>query len=149
MMLSHYNALSFFKSCSCSMICFASVAGSPKSQAPPSFNGMVEPCSGTGRAVSFIVNRSTDFFWQSKVFSALCTAYQAGQVYIAPQLVRALKTRSQNQIRDQRNGHQPRHSERQGFRFVIAAWNERQAKRGQEHQAVNHHQISGAVSRLA
>jgi len=111
------------------------------------WNGRTLLC--TGRAVSFIVNRSTDFFWQSKVFSALCTAYQAGQVYIAPQLVRALKTRSQNQIRDQRNGHQPRHSERQGFRFVIAAWNERQAKRGQEHQAVNHHQISGAVSRLA
>ena len=84
------------------------------------WNGRTLLC--TGRAVSFIVNRSTDFFWQSKVFSALCTAYQAGQVYIAPQLVRALKTRSQNQIRDQRNGHQPRYSERQGFRrFVIAA----------------------------
>jgi hypothetical protein len=34
-------------------------------------------------------------------------------------------------------------------RRLIAAWNERQATRGQEYQAVNHHQISGAVSRLA
>ena len=27
---------------------------------------------------------STDFFWQSKVFSALCNAYHSDQVYIAP-----------------------------------------------------------------
>jgi hypothetical protein len=46
------------------------------------WNGRTLLCNG--RAVSFIVNRSTDFFWQSKVFSALCKAYQAGQVYIAP-----------------------------------------------------------------
>jgi hypothetical protein len=37
-----------------------------------------------GQAVSFIVNRSTDFFWQSEDFSALRTAYQAGNVYVAP-----------------------------------------------------------------
>jgi hypothetical protein len=37
-----------------------------------------------GQAVSFIVNRSTDFFWQSEDFSALRTAYQAGRVYVAP-----------------------------------------------------------------
>ena len=37
-----------------------------------------------GQAVSFIVNRSTDFFWQSKDFFALRTAYQAGNVYVAP-----------------------------------------------------------------
>ena len=36
------------------------------------------------QAVSFIVNRSTDFFWQSKDFFALRTAYQAGNVYVAP-----------------------------------------------------------------
>jgi hypothetical protein len=46
------------------------------------WNGQTLLCNG--RAVSFIVNRSTDFFWQSKVFSALCKAYQAGQVCIAP-----------------------------------------------------------------
>ena len=34
--------------------------------------------------VSFIVNRSTDFFWQSEHFSALQSAYQAGRVYVAP-----------------------------------------------------------------
>jgi len=34
--------------------------------------------------VSFIVNRSTDFFWQSEHFSALRSAYQAGRVYVAP-----------------------------------------------------------------
>lgn len=37
-----------------------------------------------GQAVSFIVNRSTDFFWQSEDFSALRTAYHAGRVYVAP-----------------------------------------------------------------
>jgi len=37
-----------------------------------------------GRAVSFIINRSTDFFWQSEDFSALTTAYHAGRVYVAP-----------------------------------------------------------------
>jgi hypothetical protein len=37
-----------------------------------------------GEAVTFIVNRSTDFFWQSEEFSALRTAYQAGSVYVAP-----------------------------------------------------------------
>ena len=36
------------------------------------------------QAVSFIVNRSTDFFWQSGDFSALRAAYQAGRVYVAP-----------------------------------------------------------------
>ncbi len=37
-----------------------------------------------GQAVSFIINRSTDFFWQSEAFSALRTAYGAGAVYVAP-----------------------------------------------------------------
>src|SRR5262249_49888745 len=37
-----------------------------------------------GQAVAFIVNRSTDFFWQSEDFSALRTAYEAGGVYVAP-----------------------------------------------------------------
>ncbi len=37
-----------------------------------------------GRAVSFIINRSTDFFWLSEDFSALRTAYHAGRVYVAP-----------------------------------------------------------------
>ena len=37
-----------------------------------------------GQAVSFIVNRSTDFFWRSEDFSALRTAYHAGRVYVAP-----------------------------------------------------------------
>lgn len=36
------------------------------------------------QAVSFIINRSTDFFWQSEDFSALRTAYYAGRVYVAP-----------------------------------------------------------------
>jgi hypothetical protein len=34
--------------------------------------------------VGFIVNRSTDFFWQDQCFSALRSAYQAGAVYVAP-----------------------------------------------------------------
>jgi hypothetical protein len=37
-----------------------------------------------GQPVSFIVNRSTDFFWQSEDFSALRPAYAAGRVYVAP-----------------------------------------------------------------
>jgi hypothetical protein len=37
-----------------------------------------------GKAVTFIVNRSTDFFLQSEHFSALRMAYQAGGVYVAP-----------------------------------------------------------------
>ena len=37
-----------------------------------------------GQAVSFIVNRSTDFFWQSEDFSALRKAYEVGRVYVAP-----------------------------------------------------------------
>jgi hypothetical protein len=37
-----------------------------------------------GQAVTFVVNRSTDFFWQSGDFSALRMAYQAGGVYVAP-----------------------------------------------------------------
>ncbi len=37
-----------------------------------------------GDPVSFIVNRSTDFFWQSDEFSALRDAYRAAQVYVAP-----------------------------------------------------------------
>jgi len=37
-----------------------------------------------GRAVAFIVNRSTDFLWQSEDFSALRSAYEASRVYVAP-----------------------------------------------------------------
>jgi hypothetical protein len=35
-------------------------------------------------AVGFIVNRSTDFFWQGQCFAALRSAYRAGSVYAAP-----------------------------------------------------------------
>jgi hypothetical protein len=34
--------------------------------------------------VSFVINRSTDFFWQDAVFSPLRAAYQAGRTYVAP-----------------------------------------------------------------
>ena len=37
-----------------------------------------------GQPVCFIVNRSTDFFWQSEDFSALRRAYEARQRYVAP-----------------------------------------------------------------
>jgi hypothetical protein len=37
-----------------------------------------------GQPVTFIINRSTDFFWQSDDFSALRMAYKAGQVCVAP-----------------------------------------------------------------
>ena len=37
-----------------------------------------------GQAVSFIVNRSTDFFWRSADFRALRKAYHAGRAYVAP-----------------------------------------------------------------
>ncbi|QBQ56589.1 hypothetical protein [Nitrosococcus wardiae] len=37
-----------------------------------------------GETVSFIVNRSTDFLWEAEVFSLLRAAYEAGQVYVAP-----------------------------------------------------------------
>jgi hypothetical protein len=37
-----------------------------------------------GEPVAFVVNRSTDFFWQSDDFSALCKAHDSGRVYVAP-----------------------------------------------------------------
>jgi len=37
-----------------------------------------------GKAVAFVVNRSTDFFWDAAEFAALRSAYEAGQVYVAP-----------------------------------------------------------------
>ncbi len=37
-----------------------------------------------GRPVGFIVNRSTDFFWQSAAFDAVKCAYIDGNVYVAP-----------------------------------------------------------------
>jgi hypothetical protein len=37
-----------------------------------------------GQKVAFLVNRSTDFFWQSEDFSAVRRAYESGRVYIAP-----------------------------------------------------------------
>ncbi|MGA3004427.1 MAG: hypothetical protein ABSE20_22155 [Acetobacteraceae bacterium] len=37
-----------------------------------------------GQPVAFIVNRSTDFFWQSEDFSAVRRAYNSDSVYIAP-----------------------------------------------------------------
>ena len=37
-----------------------------------------------GERVSFVVNRSTDFFWQAEVWSSLSAAYHDGRVYVAP-----------------------------------------------------------------
>ena len=37
-----------------------------------------------GQAVSFVINRSTDFFWQSEDFCALRKAYHGGRGYVAP-----------------------------------------------------------------
>jgi len=37
-----------------------------------------------GRAVSFVVNRSTDFFWEGEEFCALRAAYAERTVYVAP-----------------------------------------------------------------
>lgn len=37
-----------------------------------------------GTAVDFVVNRSTDFLWQSSAFDALKQARKAGRVYVAP-----------------------------------------------------------------
>jgi hypothetical protein len=37
-----------------------------------------------GREVSFVVNRSTDFFFREEVLSPLREAYAAGRVYVAP-----------------------------------------------------------------
>jgi hypothetical protein len=36
------------------------------------------------REVSFVINRSTDFFWRAEVLAALRAAYHAGCVYVAP-----------------------------------------------------------------
>ena len=36
------------------------------------------------REVAFVVNRSTDFFWEGDVFPALRAAYGGGRVYVAP-----------------------------------------------------------------
>jgi len=37
-----------------------------------------------GRTVSFVVNRSTDFFWETEAFAPLRAAWQQGVVYAAP-----------------------------------------------------------------
>lgn len=37
-----------------------------------------------GKHVDFVVNRSTDFFWQADDFAALRQAYDTGRVYVAP-----------------------------------------------------------------
>ena len=37
-----------------------------------------------GQTVGFVVNRSTDFLWESHEFSALRNAYEAGRIYVAP-----------------------------------------------------------------
>ncbi len=37
-----------------------------------------------GENVSFIVNRSTDFFWDAEVLAAVRAAYRDGRVYVAP-----------------------------------------------------------------
>ncbi len=37
-----------------------------------------------GQEVSVVVNRSTDFFWHSEAFSALKKAYEARNIYVAP-----------------------------------------------------------------
>ena len=37
-----------------------------------------------GREVSFVINRSTDFFFEAEVLAALRAAYRAGRVYVAP-----------------------------------------------------------------
>lgn len=37
-----------------------------------------------GERVSFVVNRSTDFFWEGETFSALRAAYADGRVLVAP-----------------------------------------------------------------
>ena len=36
------------------------------------------------RAVSFVVNRSTDFLWEGEAFSALKASHREGRVYVAP-----------------------------------------------------------------
>lgn len=58
---------------------FKAQAGCP---ARTSFDG--EQLLFDGEAVSFIINRSTDFFWESQDFSALRNAYERGTVYAAP-----------------------------------------------------------------
>jgi hypothetical protein len=37
-----------------------------------------------GREVSFVINRSTDFFFEAEVLATLRAAYRAGRVYVAP-----------------------------------------------------------------
>ena len=37
-----------------------------------------------GRAVAFVVNRSTDFFWEAEAYAALRAAYLCDSVYVAP-----------------------------------------------------------------
>jgi hypothetical protein len=37
-----------------------------------------------GQKVFFVVNRSTDFFWQEEIFSPLRATYREGKVYVAP-----------------------------------------------------------------
>ena len=59
-------------------------AGGLNSDVPRRPAGMARQLLFDGQAVTFIVNRSTDFLWQSEDFSALRRAYEAGRVYVAP-----------------------------------------------------------------
>lgn len=60
------------------------------------------------RAVCFVVNRSTDFFWEGDAFAALREAWQDGGVYVAPNPF-TYATRSDKRLlellsRDERDG---------------------------------------------
>lgn len=52
-----------------------------------------------GEAVEFVINRSTDFFWQGDHFSALREAYARARVYIAPNPF-SFATRSDKRLLD-------------------------------------------------
>ena len=59
--------------------------GMPRSPAPAELRWEGGAASrSTAARSSFVVNRSTDFFWEAEVLAALRAAYRAGHVYVAP-----------------------------------------------------------------
>ena len=83
-MPNRYSAANSVKNSRCSAMSYSDRAGRPGLCSPAELRLDGQQLLFKRQAVSFIVNRSTDFFWQSKDFFALRTAYQAGNVYVAP-----------------------------------------------------------------
>ena len=79
-----YSKASFAASSSFSLSCCAG-AGRAELGCPAELRWDGQRALFQQEAVGFIVNRSTDFFWQGQCFAALRSAYRAGSVLCGAQ----------------------------------------------------------------